>query len=148
MHYHPCRVVVIDGNAVECVFMVEAEEYIHSWVVWPDQDEGKSENLIHEVVRSEESPYRLFVLYAQRLYEAGESVMGYVLFEILYEDGSNSYQVSGNAVDFVSLPPGKMIDDIKKLNPHKGRDAGHQLRPPVYSWCNTHKSSLVPSRSS
>jgi len=135
VHYHPCRVVLTDGNAVDCVFMVDAEEYITTWGIWPDQDEGKSEISINDVVRIEASPYRLPVQFAQRLYDAGESGMGYVLFEILYRDGSNSYHVSGNAVDFVGLPPEKTIDDIKEVNPHKGRNAEYQLRSPAYSWC-------------
>ena len=61
--------------------------------------------------------------------------MGYVLFEIQYKDKSHSYHVSGNAVDFVSLLPGKTVEDIEDVIPHKGRHAPHQLRSPEYFWC-------------
>ncbi len=81
--YRPCRVSLLDGKFLDCVFLVDAQEYIKVWGMWPDQDEDKGEVLIGDVVRIEPSPYCLPARFAQRLYDAGESGMGHVQFEIV-----------------------------------------------------------------
>lgn len=135
MTYRPCRVVLDDGTAVDCAFLVDAQQYIRAWGVWPDQDEGKREVSISDVTQIESSPFRLPAELAMRLYDAGESGMGYMLFEIRYRDGSRSSHISGNAVDFVNLAPGKNMHDVEEVIPHAGRDTRPQLDAPEYSWC-------------
>lgn len=133
--YRPCRVSLLDGKCLDCVFLVDAQEYIKVWGMWPDQDEDKGEVLIGDVVRIEPSPYCLPARFAQRLYDAGESGMGYIQFEIVYRWGSRSSHISGNAVDFVTLAPGKKIEDVTRVKPHSGRNAKRQFPAPKYSWC-------------
>jgi hypothetical protein len=132
--YCPCSVLLVDGTIVDCVFLVEAQAYIRPWGVWPDQDSGKREVRIQYVVHVRESPHRLPASLAQRLYDAGESGMGYVLFEIEYRDGSRSAHVSGNAVDFVRLAEGKVMSDAIAVYPHEGRNK-HLIEAPEYAWC-------------
>ena len=133
--YHPCRATLTDGSSADCVFVVEAKPYIRVWGVWPDQDRAKREIKIQDVAHVEESPCRLPAPLAQRLYDAGESGMGYLLFEISYRDGSRSAHVCGGAVDFVCLPIGKTMTDIVDVYPHRGREAKFQLNTPEYFWC-------------
>jgi hypothetical protein len=135
MKYHPCKVTLKDKKEQDCVYVVDAAEYIKTWGVWPDQDKGKREIRIEEVEEIMESPSRLPLAMAQRLYDAGESGMGYVAFELTYRDGSRNVHVSGNAVDFVRLPDGKTMRDIVDVHPHAGRGASGHLSAPEYYWC-------------
>jgi hypothetical protein len=61
--------------------------------------------------------------------------MGYTLFALCYNDLSISYHVAGNLLDFVTLPEGKKINDLKTVLPHKKGDQTNLLRTPEYSWC-------------
>lgn len=132
--YCPCSAILRDGRQVDCVYFVEAAPYIKMWGIWPDQDKGKLEVKIGDVIRIEPSPYCLPAQFAQRLYDAGESGMGYTVFEIQYRDGSRSAHLTGGAVDFVNLPSGKSMSDIQSVHPHKGRNSEH-IRSPHYYWC-------------
>jgi hypothetical protein len=135
MKYHPCGVTLKDGTKQDCVYIVAADDYIRVWGVWPDQDEGKHEIRIEDVREIDQSPSRLPPTMAQRLYDAGESGMGYVLFELSYVDGSRSAHVSGNAVDFIRLPDGKSLRDIVEVHPHAGRQTQARLSAREYYWC-------------
>ena len=135
MKYHPCKVRLKDGRWQDFVYAVDADDYIRVWGVWPDQDNGKREVRIEDVEEIAESPSRLPPVFAQRLYEAGESGMGYMLFELSYRDGSRSAHLSGNAVDFIRLPDGKTPEDIVSVHPHAGREAADRLSAQEYYWC-------------
>src|SRR4051812_24201635 len=86
--YRPCKVTLIDGTEQDFVYIVDAASYIKLWGIWPNQDKGKGEIEIENVRKISESPSRLPPRFAQKLYNAGESGMGYVVFELSYEDGS------------------------------------------------------------
>src|SRR5262249_46823858 len=66
------------------------------------------------------SPTRLPPDIAWRLYEAGESGMGYTVFTLVFADGWRQSYVCGNAVDWVIMPAGRTIADIRDVMPHKG----------------------------
>jgi hypothetical protein len=129
------RAQLLGGISKECVYVVESSEYIRKWGVWPNQDSGKREVKIEDVIEIQESPCRLPARFAQSLYAAGESGMGYLVFGIRYRDGSFSYHIAGNAVDFVNIPAGKTIDEIESVVPHAGRDQQDLFRAPNYAWC-------------
>ena len=135
MEYHPCKVRLKGGEEQDFVYVVDAGKYIKTWGVWPGQDKGKREIRVEEVEEIAESPSRLPLAMAQRLYDAGESGMGYVAFALSYRDGSRSVHVSGNATDFVRLPDGKTVHDISEVYPHAGRGASGYLEAPDYFWC-------------
>jgi hypothetical protein len=132
---YPCKVVLKEGIEQDFVYIVDAEAYIRAWGVWPDQDKGKQEIHIEQVELIVESTSRLPPTMAQRLYAAGESGMGYVLFEVSYKDGSRSAHIAGNAVDFIQLPVDKTMNDISDIYPHAGREAQAHLESPNYFWC-------------
>ncbi len=133
--YYPCKVTLADGREQDFVYVVDADDYIRAWGVWPDQDQGKREISLGDIRAIEVSPSRIPQRLAQRLYEARESGMGYVLFEVSYRGGSRSAHLSGNAVDFIQLPDGKVIDDVMDVHPHAGRESQIRMAAPEYYWC-------------
>lgn len=135
MTYRPCKVTLADGSDQDFVYVVDAASYIEVWGVWPDQDQGKREISIENVRKISESPSRLPPRFSQKLYDAGESGMGYVVFELSFSDGSRSCHLSGNATDFVQLPKGKSMQEVMAIHPHEGRGRSDHLRAPDYWWC-------------
>ncbi len=135
MEYRPCLVTLNDGRKVDCVYVVHEQQYIRHWGVWPEDDSGKQSLLIEYVSGIEESPSRLPPKIANKIYNAGESGMGYCVFTLVFTDGSTQAYVTGNAVDFVALPNGKAARDIRKVLPHEGRQAENQKQGLDYYWC-------------
>ena len=131
IQYRPCSITLKDGRTLPCVYVVDAQIYINQWGVWPEDDQGKQKVRIEEVSSIIESPLRLPARFANELYQAGESGMGYCLFTLVFFDGSKQAYVTGNALDFVDLPSGKTQADIKAAIPHEGRDA-YPLQCPKY----------------
>lgn len=119
--YRPCRVTLTSGETRDYVYVVDAERYIRIWGVWPSDDDAKESVSMADVVGIEDSPRRLPAVLANKIYEAGESGMGYVVFTVVLNDGRRLPYVTGNAVDFPSLPPGVTTDDVADVLPHEGR---------------------------
>jgi hypothetical protein len=72
---------------------------------------------------------------AQKIYDGGESGMGYYAFRLKFTDGSVQAYSTGGAVDFISLPEGKKMSDIEDVDLHVGqRDAGKRKALYFY-WC-------------
>jgi hypothetical protein len=135
IEYRPCLVNLQDGRKIDCVYVVPEQQYIHHWGVWPEDDPGKQSLRIEDVSEIEESPSRLPAAIANKLYEEGESGMGYCIFTLVFTDGSTQAYITGNAVDFVPLPAGKEARDIKKVIPHEGRNVENQMQVLDYYWC-------------
>jgi hypothetical protein len=133
-NYFPCAVTLRDGSRLECVYLVEQYRYIRPWGVYPGDDSAKSEIGVDEILSIEESRSRLPARFANQLYAAGESGMGYVAFTIVFSDGSKQAYVTGNAVDFVDYPDGKTAQDVVKVLPHRGRDDSPRYGK-KYLWC-------------
>ncbi len=139
--YRPCRVQLASGEVRDFVYVVDAARYIRVWGVWPEDDTAKASVTVADVVEVEESPHRLPVELADKLYEAGESGMGYTAFTVVLRDGRRLPYVTGNAVDFPWLPAGVTSEDIVDVLPHEGRDAfkDRPIRPEdgtaPYAWC-------------
>ena len=134
VYYRPCRAHLRDGRVLDCVYFVDAQQYISIWGVWPTDDVHKRSVDVSEIVRVDESPNRLPVAMANQLYFEGESGMGYTVFVLEFKDGTRQACLSGNAVDFVAYPPGKSAADVRAVHPHKGRNSRHVHGPP-YHWC-------------
>ena len=135
MQYWPAQAAMKDGSIHERVYFADAEEYIRVWGVWPSDDSGKQEIKIGDVASILTCPSRLPHKFADQLYRAGESGMGYVVFELQYVDGLKTAHLAGNAVDFVQLPEGKRTEDIVNVTPHAGREYKKHLNAPEYAWC-------------
>jgi hypothetical protein len=72
--------------------------------------------------------------FANKLYESGESGMGYTIFRVALADGSGQAYGIGNAVDFIRYPDAKGQSDVVDVLPHEGRNA-EPVTCPEYYWC-------------
>ena len=74
---------------------------------------------------------------ATKLYDAGESGMGYEIFKMSVKSGATFVFVTGNIVDFPDLPDGLTTADIVDVFPHQGREEskdGYRKGAP-FKWC-------------
>ena len=133
MRYYPCRVRLRDGRTLDRVYVQPREPYLTYWGMMPDEDPGKHSIPIEEIVDLEDSPDRLPPLFANLIYEAGESGMGYTLFRVEFRDGTSIPVITGNAVDFVVFPAHVGAADVVGVRPHEGRDDDPQPAPD-YAW--------------
>jgi hypothetical protein len=133
--YHPCSVVLNDGTVKDRVYVVEATPWFSYWGVWPEDDLGKHSIDIRTVTEINNSPSRLPARYADELYKAGESGMGYTIFTVRFADGSSIAVGTGNAVDFIDYPEGQSPETVVGVLPNVGRNDPHLRSGPEYSWC-------------
>lgn len=132
--YHPCKVTLHDGTVKDCVYIAAASPWYQLWGVWPEEDAGKHSVDVRAVKSIEDSPSRLPVNFANKLYQEGETGMGYTIFTVRFRDGSSIAVLTGNAVDFVDYPEGQSPETVSDVLPHAGRD--DPKRPvPEYYWC-------------
>jgi hypothetical protein len=110
--YYPCKLFLIDGQIVERAICVEDHRGFTT-DVWIHPD---------SVARVEPTKERLPAHLASQLYAAGESGMGYVIFELVMKDGSSHVFVTGNIVDYPDYPQGYDSDTVVSVYPHQGRE--------------------------
>lgn len=137
--YYPCLVTTKDGTSLDRVYLVSEIPWITLWGVYPNQDHGKYEVLVSDVVSVVESPSRLPATVATELYKAGESGMGYTVFTVVFKRTipllrQRRVYVTGNAVDFIDYPNGKGPNDVVEVLPHVGRNPRYKQGPNYY-WC-------------
>ncbi len=116
MKYRPCRITTTDGRIFDRVYVQELSDLEKGWGI-PEVTLRQAPLRIEHIKQIESSPLRLPARLANRLYDAGESGMGYFVFTIQLKDGRRLPYVTGNAVDFPNWPPGvipEMIDDFAK----------------------------------
>ena len=123
-----------DGQTLDRVYIVAEAPYIRMWGVYPEDDRGKKWIRIEDVASIAESPTRLPAKIANRLYEAGESGMGYTIFTVGFSDGTKQACAAGNAIDFIHYPENNGPKDVVSVKPHVGRDR-NPLPGPAYFWC-------------
>jgi hypothetical protein len=129
--YYPCRVQLHDGGTRERVYLVDADAYARTWGLIPD----RRVLVAADVATLEEHPARLPAAFADELYAAGESGMGYCVFTLRFRDGCEQAYLTGNAVDFLPYPHGRGPADVVAATPHRGRDAASRLEGLSYEWC-------------
>lgn len=132
--YWPCAARMKDGPVLICVYVVPEGPYIRHWGLYPQQDRPKSYISLEDVDALSESPKRLPARFANKLYQSGESGMGYTIFTVVFADGSRQAYGTGNAVDFIRYPAGKGQSDVVDVLPHEGRNA-EPVSCPEYYWC-------------
>lgn len=135
IRYYPCLVITKDGIEIDKVYFVSAQEYIKFWGVWPEEDPAKKYIDISKVLHIKKSPTRLPVYIANKIYDAGESGMGYHIFTLVFCDGLKQVYQGGDVVDFVPMPEGENIEKIIDVVSHKGREENHILKGDDYFWC-------------
>jgi len=108
----------------------------------PNSDPGKSEVLVSNLASIVESPSRLPAPFANELYKAGESGMGYTVFTVVFKTvipflRHRTTYLAGGAVDFISYPWGTGPSDVLSVLPRVGRRSASLARqvPPKYYWC-------------
>jgi hypothetical protein len=136
VEYFPCAVTLKDGRRDGRVYLASAEPWFQKWGVWPESDPGKSWIRLEDVASVAESPWRLPAKFANELYRAGESGMGYTVFTVEFSGVTKLRRayLTGNAVDFIEYPWRKGPKDVIGVLPHIGRDAKPRTGP-RYSWC-------------
>jgi hypothetical protein len=133
----PSQVTLRTGEIVDHVYIVEANSFIGLWG-W---DPNRRYVRIQDVVAIRDCPSRLPARFAGKLYIAGESSMGGVVFSALLKDGSRVPFSMGNAVDFPSWPDGLDPSDVIEVVHHpsqaalRDRAPGRPIRSAEYSWC-------------
>lgn len=133
--YAPCRVTLTSGEVLDRVYIVERSSFHRLW------GEMKASVAVEDIARIEDSPVRLPARWANALYEAGESGMGYTLFSARMRNGTTLPFVVGNAVDFPNWPPNTGPEDVVDVQPHGGRDVFRHRTPgphessALYAWC-------------
>jgi hypothetical protein len=131
---YPCAATLRTGETIDRVYIIEQSRYIAGWGVYPDSDPGKRSIRIEDVNVVSESPSRFPARFAKKIYDSGESGMGYHVFTVLFLDGSRQAYLSGDAVDFIDYPAGKSAREVVDVLPHAGRDLNPR-QGPAYYWC-------------
>jgi hypothetical protein len=134
LRYYPCAATLKSGTVMECVYLCEPTPWFALWGVWPEDDPGKQSISVEDIAELRESTYRLPARFANRLYRAGESGMGYTIFVVEFRDGTRAAYGTGNAVDFITYPPGQSAATVVKVLPHEGR-MEQKLSTPDFTWC-------------
>ncbi len=114
--HRPCTLVLFTGEVVERALCIEEARGFHAsgWI-HPDE----VENVL-------ECPTRLPPHLATKLYRAGESGMGYLIFILELHSGEDFVYVTGGCFDFLDLPDGVTTGDIKDVHPHEGRERANR----------------------
>jgi hypothetical protein len=134
VRYYPCRVVLSDTNELDCVYFVEYDSYMALWGVHPLDDPEKHYVPLSSVVALSESPSRLPVQFANRLYAGPETGMGYYVFSLVFSGGYRQAYLTGNAIDFIQYPSGHGPGDVVDVLPDVGQRES-QLGNLQYHWC-------------
>ena len=130
----PCAITLVGGSRRDCAYVVDV-------TLWrrlfghPPADPSRCPLVpIEQVVRIAESPLRLPVALADRLYREGESGMGYTLFKVLFADGRSRPYIAGNFPDFIDPPDGLSAADAVDVEFHAGRFEQPKDAPRA-TWC-------------
>jgi hypothetical protein len=132
MLYYPCRVVTRDGRVFDRVYVQPREPYLTYWGILPFDDRHKGWIAISEVVDLEESPLRLPPQLAERVYEKGETGMGYTSFRMDFRNGNHRAVTTGGTVDFIPLREGETGADVVRVHTGIGRLENTDLAPRYY----------------
>lgn len=119
----PCRVTLRSGHVRDRVLVGERAAVARAGF----RVTGAFE--VEDVARIEDSPVRLRAELAERIHEAGESGMGYLMFVVRMRDGSTLPFVTGGMADFPAWPPGASPADAVDVIPHGGREVFLHRQP-------------------
>jgi tRNA nucleotidyltransferase (CCA-adding enzyme) len=127
--YAPCRVTLRSGEVLDRVILAESTSAQALW----GADPAEGAPSVTEIAAIESSPSRLPARFANGLYEAGESGMGYAIFTVVMRDGTRLPFLTGSMVDFPNWPEGVHPLDVIDVLPHEGREqlVEHQESAPV-----------------
>jgi hypothetical protein len=127
--YWPCELVLTDGRVVPRAICRENPR-------WSDKGDWINPERIVEI---RPSTRRLPAPLAEKLYRAGESGMGYLIYVLELQSGETLACFSAGIVDFPGIPVGIRTEDMREVYPHQGR-AMTIHNDPTFEWCD-----FVPS---
>lgn len=133
IQYRPCLVTLKDGSTRDFVYLVNWPIFRRTWGDH-HPDPGRRYLDVGEVASLQSSPSRLPAAIANRIYDAGESGMGFTIFTLEFDDGTVVAYGGGNAIDFIRYPPGMTGHNIVDVFPHHGREMNPR-RLPDHVWC-------------
>ncbi len=128
--YYPCRAQLHEGTHVDYVYVVDQAQFERIWGVGPERPTLDAST----IVALQEAPMRLPKRFADQLYRAGESGMGYCIFTLRFQNGVSHVFSTGNVVDFPGFPPPLHPRDVIEVLPHTGRGEP-MLGPAAHVWC-------------
>jgi hypothetical protein len=128
--YFPCLLVCEDGTVHPRAYVSSRDLYIRMWGDDPSRDYVD----IGAVKTLRSSPERLPADLASTVYTYGESGMGSRKFNIIDRMSRRYVCQTGDAVDFVALPPGVTPADIVGVE-RGGRGDAVDLMGAPYEWC-------------
>ena len=100
--FWPCSLILADGRKVPRALCRQNARW---------SDKGAWINP-ESVVTVSASPFRLPAKLANKLYAAGETGMGYLIYVLTLRSGQTIVCASGGIVDFPSLPSGITTEDM------------------------------------
>jgi hypothetical protein len=134
--YRPCRVTLRDGRVLDRVYLSEVRLYYTQLVSDPHSPAPGQMIDMREVVKVEESPDRLPIDFANKMYLHGESSIGLRRFKLELKDGRELFCLTGKPVDFVDLPDGVKPADILELHPHaRAPEESYDCGSREFFWC-------------
>lgn len=135
LDYAPCLVRLRSGEVHRRVYVVEEKAFLALW----GNDPKRPMLDIRDIAAIEDSPVRLPARFANEIYDAHESGMGYFIFTLVLKGGRRLPYLTGNAVDFPDWPEGVSPGEVVGAEPHVGRDElsskGAPTRSADYLWC-------------
>ncbi len=133
LRLYPCSAQLRDGAVLTCVYLIDVASFARIWGT--ERPEGVpggvwsvSPDQISSVV---ESPLRLPVRFANEIYQAGESGMGYFDFCLVFSRWCRRDYLVGNFVDFLEYPLWKRPRDVKRVILHRNK---RKLRSTPRTW--------------
>jgi hypothetical protein len=137
--YYPCTARLHDGRRVPRVLFSERGEFEALWGPMSDEDIDRLDCMVSltQIRDIDESRERLGAEFANQLYSAGESGMGYIVFQVVLEDGRRFDYLTGDIVDFLEMPEGVDPTMIVAVIPHggDGRVSDARLENLDYKFC-------------
>lgn len=135
MIFYPCRVILEGGVAMDSVYLAPELPYLRHWGIYPEDDKGRLWISLEWVQHLEASPLRLPARFANQLYSHGPSGVGFFIFTVVFNDGSQQTCISSTAIDFVQYPPGKGPNDVIGVLPYEGKKQAGMVKAPRHFWC-------------
>jgi hypothetical protein len=131
--YYPCAVWSADNSRDDCVYIMEETGYFRRWGIWPEDDHAKRHIDVSLIRSVAASPNRLPVEFADRIYDAGESGMGFYAFSLRFRNGLRQTFLTGDAVEFLPFPSNLRPADVVDVTTHAGAPVEY-LTGLEYSW--------------
>jgi hypothetical protein len=132
---YPCSAQLHDGRMLECVYFVDIASFKRFWG-WERPEEvpgGKLSISPDQVASVQESRLRLPARFANQIYRAGESGMGYFNFCLVFSWWYRRDYVVGSFVDFLEYPFWFGPADVRRVILYRNKREAR--RTPETWWC-------------